>query len=264
MMTLAMLTNAVAAGAICAALPVLLFAAMSRHNLWRIPRNPRWPRILMYHRVADQAPASGMNTPPALFEQHLEVLKAQKKVFCTVSEMADLCHQREEGNQRLVALTFDDGWLDNWEEMFPLLQKHGAKATIYLSPACPDMPHLRPEHIRAMQASGLVEFGAHTVHHVNLTRCTDEEARREIAESRALVADLAGVPCRSFAYPYGRFLPKHAEMVRAAGFDSAVTTKKDIRPWLGQNRFRLCRISVNGQASLWQFKIALSRGRYRI
>ncbi len=249
-------------GACAGLVAVALF--LSHHTLWRWPRPRRWPRILMYHRVTAGEPASGMNTPPALFERHLQVLKAQKKVFCTLSELADRCHQQECDNQHLVVLTFDDGWLDNWEEMFPLLQKHGAKATIYLAPDCPDMPKLRPEHIRAMQESGLVEFGAHTLRHVNLQQSDDVLARREIEGSRSAVAALTGVPCRSFAYPYGRFEPKHCEMVRAAGFDTAVSTKKDIRPWHRQNRFRLCRISTNGKASMFQFRIALSRARYRI
>jgi peptidoglycan/xylan/chitin deacetylase (PgdA/CDA1 family) len=237
---------------------------LSRHTLWRLPRPKVWPRILMYHRVTDGAPASGMNTPPALFEKHLLALKAQKKVFCTLSELADRCHQQEKDNEHLVALTFDDGWLDNFEEMFPLLQKHGAKATIYLAPECPDIPKLRPEHIRAMRESGLVEFGAHTVNHVNLKRSDDGTARAEIKNSRQAVEMLTGVPCRSFAYPYGQFSQKHCDMVRAAGFDTAVSTKKEIRPWWKQNRFRLCRISTHGQASMFQFKISLSRGRYRI
>lgn len=249
------------------AVPVILAALwffLAKHALWRLPRNPRWPRILLYHRVTAREPASGVNTPPALFEKQLLLLKAQDKIFCTVSEMADLCHMKEEGNDRLVALTFDNGWLDNWQEMFPILQKHGAKATVYLAPKHPDIDPLKPEHIRAMQDSGLVEFGAQTMRHARLTRCSDDDARLEITRSRAAVEALTGVRCRSFAYPFGRFRQRHCDMVRAAGFDTAVTAKKEIRPWLKQNRVRLCRIGISGKASLWQFKIALSRGKHHL
>jgi len=249
-----------------AGLPALALLAffLARHNLWRIPRPAAWPRILMYHRVTTSAPPDGMNTPPALFEKHLEILKAQGKVFCTVSEMADRLRAGGQGCDHLVALTFDDGWRDNFEEMFPVLKKHGAKATIYLATEYASIPLLTPEQIREMSASGLVEFGAHTLHHVNLTVTAPEEALREISGSRAATAALSGVPCRSFAYPYGRFEQSHVEMVRQAGFDTAVSTKKKLLPWAEQDPLRLLRISVNGASSLWQFKIALSRGRYRI
>jgi peptidoglycan/xylan/chitin deacetylase (PgdA/CDA1 family) len=86
---------------------------------------------------------------------------------------------------------------------------------------------LTPAMIAEMQASGLVEFGAHTVNHANLRRLPLEEARYEIADSKTELEDLLRHEVRHFAYPYGA---PHAagqrefELCRELGFRSAVTT----------------------------------------
>lgn len=72
------------------------------------------------------------------------------------------------------------------------------------------------------------EIGAHTIHHPILATLSSEEAREEIAGSRAWLEGVIGSPPRHFAYPNGRpgtdYLPRDAELVREAGFDSSVTT----------------------------------------
>jgi len=237
--------------------PALLFL-LGRYAVWLPSRHPDWPRLMMLHRVTPAVGASGMNMPPARFESLLQLLCKRKYVFVTVSGLMDAVDRR-----RHIALTFDDGFADNYQHAFPLLKKYGVKATIYLATDIPEIEKLSPAQIAEMAASGLVEFGAHTLHHVNLTRLSDAEAEREIRDSRARVGELAG-SCRSFAYPFGRFNADHERMVAAAGYDSAVSTRKAIELIDDNNRFRLPRISTNGVMDGIQMRIALAKGRYRI
>lgn len=234
--------------------PPLLWV-LGRYTFWLPPRDSRWPRLVMLHRVTASQPASGMNMPPARFERLLALLAARGLRFVTVSELAG-------AGEHCVALTFDDGFADNYHEAFPLLKKYGAKATIYLAPDIEGIERMTPAQIAEMHASGLVEFGAHTLNHVNLTRLTAAEARAEITGSKRRVTELAG-ECRSFAYPFGRFAPEHEQMVREAGFDTAVSTRKAVEPFSTENRFHLPRISSHGAMDVIQMRIALARGRYR-
>lgn len=238
-------------------LPPFLFL-LGRYAVWLPGRNRHWPRLLMLHRVTNDVPASGMNMPPERFEKMLRLLQARAYRFVTVSELMDL-----DNPDGCLALTFDDGFADNYLHAYPLLKKYGAKATIYLAPDIEGIDKLTPGQIREMSESGLVEFGAHTLHHVNLTRLGEGEARQEIVASKARVTGLAG-SCRSFAYPFGRFSPEHEVMVREAGYDSAVSTRKQIERIGEDNRFRLPRISTNGVMDGVQLRIALAKGRYRI
>jgi len=242
---------------VAVALVALLLWLLGRYLFWLPGRDRRWPRILMLHRVAPE-PGSGMNMPPGRFEALLRLLGDSGYRFVTLSEL--LAAPAAAGQ---VALTFDDGFADNYHYAFPLLKQYGAKATIYLATEIEGIERLSPAQIREMAASGLVEFGAHTLHHVNLTTLDAAAAEREIRESRRQVEALAG-SCASFAYPFGRFAPEHEAMVRAAGYESAVSTRKTIEPLGEANRYRLPRISTSGDMDLLQMRIALAKGRFRL
>ena len=71
-------------------------------------------------------------------------------------------------------------------------------------------------------------IGAHTVSHPILSTLDATAAKNEIAASRDTLSHLLGERIGLFAYPNGKlladYLPAHVELVRALGFDAAVTT----------------------------------------
>lgn len=73
-----------------------------------------------------------------------------------------------------------------------------------------------------------IEIGGHTESHPVLTSLTDRQAQAEIAQGKQTLENWTGKPVRCFAYPVGLpgrdFMPRHADMVRDAGFELAVTT----------------------------------------
>lgn len=85
--------------------------------------------------------------------------------------------------------------------------------------------------VRTLHSKGF-EIGAHTVHHPILNECTTEQARAEIADCKAELEAIIGGAVHSFAYPNGRpgrdFSREHVEMVKAAGYRTAVTTSMGV------------------------------------
>jgi peptidoglycan/xylan/chitin deacetylase (PgdA/CDA1 family) len=235
---------------------VLTLVVANRYQLWRIPKPKAWPRLLMYHSIAPKAP-TGMNTPPEVFEAQIVWLKQQGYCFCTVTELLAAPTPKK------VAITFDDGFANNYHYAFSILQKYQAKATIYLAPHIADIDKLTPEQIKIMQASGLIEFGAHSMNHVNLTQVSEAQAQQEILQSKQQVEQLTDQPCESFAYPFGRFNAQVVQWVKQAGFSSAVTTKKKIIANPQQQPLTIPRISTHGAMDKGQFYVAFSRGRYK-
>jgi peptidoglycan/xylan/chitin deacetylase (PgdA/CDA1 family) len=237
---------------------VALLVGLARYHFWRPVKSWELPRVFMYHSVGPGEP-TGMNLPPAKFEQQLSFLAKHGYQTCTMSE---LVARTGPFDRRTVALTFDDGFANNYDEVFPRLKQHQCKATIYLSPEIEGISKLSPAQIAEMAASGLVEFGAHTLTHIALLRTADDIAEAEILGSRRAVEQLTGQPCLTFSYPYGRYTSAHVAMVQGMGFTSAVSVRKAIEP-LG-NLFEIPRIGIHGRTDLLQFHIALTRGKYRL
>ncbi len=73
--------------------------------------------------------------------------------------------------------------------------------------------------------SPLVEIGAHSLTHPDLTRLTDDDLRREIEEGGRILEELTGRPVRSFAYPLGRYDERVVRAVRRAGYSYAVVVE---------------------------------------
>ncbi|WP_407275557.1 polysaccharide deacetylase family protein [Halothiobacillus sp. DCM-1] len=248
------------AGLLGAAASVLGLLLLARYNLWRWPRARALPRILMYHRVLPAVTGQGITMNRSRFAWQMDQLARRGARFVTVSELLAAQDPRQ-----MVAITFDDGYADNYQYAWPILRAHGAPATIYLAPEMSGIERLTPAMIREMAASG-VEFGAHTMTHIHLPSTDDAQALAEIQASKAAVESLTGQPCRSFAYPYGKFTDRHVQMVRAAGFSSAVTTKKQIKSAeaLRAAPLELPRLSMVGQMNRFEFWLTITRGRYRV
>ena len=243
-------------------LGLIVFAAilylLGNYTFWLPLRSAKLPRIVMLHQVTPHAEASGMNMPPAKFEQLLQYLVKKRAIFCFVSEL-----DQYEGQSNVFALSFDDGFQDNYQYAFPLLKKYNVKATIYLATQIEGIEKLNTAQIQEMSASGLIEFGAHTQHHVNLLKLSDEEAFAEMQASKKDVEVLVG-KCLSFAYPFGRFNDKHQQMAKKIGFKNAVSTRKKVEAYTETNQFNIPRVSTHGAMNALQMRIALAKGRYKL
>lgn len=192
--------------------------------------------VLCYHRLVETDTEGGI-FPTYLrtdrFEQHLKYLR--KNGYRTLL-FSDLDKETFfDKNHRSVILTFDDGYEDNHRLLFPLLKKYGAKAVIYLVSGQETnawdvpkgekpLPLMQKSQWQEMLASGLVEFGAHSVTHPDLTDLAPEQADAEIRQSKQQLEQNLGVPVRTFAYPYGHLNEQLKESARQAGFEYGIAT----------------------------------------
>ena len=92
--------------------------------------------VLMYHRVLNDAevPAGidpGMYVSRSAFERHLEYLSEHHDVI-GLDELLEWMAGRREFSKPPCAITFDDGWADNYAVAFPLLRHYRLPATIFL------------------------------------------------------------------------------------------------------------------------------------
>ncbi len=129
-------------------------------------------------------------------------------------------------NDTNVTTSWDDGHALDMR-LAELLQRYGVPATFYISPRDRELaPRERLNDAQIKDLSKSFEIGAHTMTHPRLPRITDEDAAREIFESKSYLENIIGSEVASFSYPRGDFLPKHAAMVRDAKFAFARTVER--------------------------------------
>ncbi len=97
-----------------------------------------------------------------------------------------------------------------------------------------------------------MEVGSHSISHQRLHELPQDAAQYEIAESRTALRKMLGVPIEHFAYPFGQFTADIVELVRHAGYSSAMTVLPGVAR-ASDDRLRLPRILVNGERGLWRF-----------
>jgi peptidoglycan/xylan/chitin deacetylase (PgdA/CDA1 family) len=120
-------------------LPSLVRPVRERYRLTRSPKS-RWPkfekregptaRILYYHRVNDNQDPFFPAMSTGLFEREMEFLARHYKVI-SLDQLVD--HLDGSNPETLLAITFDDGYRDNFNHAFPILQRYGLPATIFLT-----------------------------------------------------------------------------------------------------------------------------------
>ena len=92
---------------------------------------------VMYHsvgRVLSDWAWTDLTVPARVFEDHLRVLRRGGWRTIDLYELDDHIRNRRPLRGRCVALTFDDGYLDNWTVVVPLLERYGARATVVVTP----------------------------------------------------------------------------------------------------------------------------------
>lgn len=195
--------------------------------------------VLLYHKISKPRADSlvrGAFTPPARFLKQMTYLKRQGFVFYTASELILYFAQRGEFPSRAIALTFDDGWKDNYQNAFPILERLGIKATIFIIPssigkmstgatAAGEQPHehLSQDEILRM-ARGGIEFGSHTMNHRLLNEISEPEVKSEIEDAKREIENLLQKACWTLAYPAGFFSDVVRQTAENAGHIAAFTT----------------------------------------
>ena len=232
--------------------------------------------VLLYHHIAEDADGI-ITVTPETFERHMCFLAENGYQAVTIQEMIDYVYHGGELPEKPVCITFDDGYLSNYEYAWPVLQKYGLKATIYAigSSIGHDRlykdtefeltPHFSYEQAREMMESGVIDIQSHTYDMHQFAQFESGDQIRETiiplddeddaAYARALKADIRqydrlarqefGRSFVSLAYPKGQYAALTEEVVHDAGFLVTMSTQTDSRNilvrGLPQSLYALCR-----------------------
>ncbi len=129
-------------------------------------------------------------------------------------------------NQVLVTTSWDDGHLLDIR-LASLLKKYDIKGTFYIAPRNRELPpDTRLSNVQIKELSQWFEIGAHTMTHPRLTTLSDQEAEKEIRDSKLYLEEVVGRPVTSFCYPQGYYTSVHMKLVQEADFALARTVRR--------------------------------------
>ena len=175
--------------------------------------------ILLYHHVSDTLQTQYSVTTSALDEQ-MNWLYQNGYQTITVTELAHLIREGGTAPGRPVIITFDDGWLDLYENAYPILRKYGFQGTAYIvANAVNAQGNLSAEQLKELIDQGW-EIGSHGLNHIDLTK--SDGWQEEITASKAYLEKVLGIEILTFAYPYGVADIGVMNYTFSAGYTSAV------------------------------------------
>ena len=228
--------------------------------------------VLMYHHVGQPQPDS----EPALFvsagrfEAQLRFLARKGYIGIRPSEWIAWVRDARPLPAKPVLLTFDDAIADLHEHAFPVLERYGFPAVVFVPTNCvgkgnlwnyPEgykwRPCLTAEQIQYWSKRG-IEFGAHSRNHPDLTRLEDRELEDEVEGSKSDLEKMIASPVTTFAYPYGPYNDAAAACVQRH-FDMGFTTDEGVNT-LGTDRSLLRRVTVFDWDTLFEFGMMLRLG----
>ncbi len=208
--------------------------------------------ILMYHYVS--VPPAGsdvyrqdLSVSPDRFRSHLQTLKDGGYTTISMYELVEHLNQGTPLPENPVILTFDDGYRDNFENAFPLLQEFDMTAmffvvTDYIDAGNPF--YVSWDMAREMQAGGMY-IESHGRNHASLRNRNDDYLVWQALGSAETIEYELGVRPRFITYPFGHFDNNTIRIFESAGFWGGVT----INPGATHstdNPYQLKRVRVRG------------------
>jgi peptidoglycan/xylan/chitin deacetylase (PgdA/CDA1 family) len=190
--------------------------------------------ILMYHKIGARPRGVRLKGLYVDIENFVRQLAEFREAGVSTCTLGEACANGSESLR--VALTFDDGFCNVFENALEPLAQHRLRALQFLVPDA--IGKLNEWDIREgeapeqlMDAAQIRQWlkaghsiGSHSLTHARLTRLSVRDAREEIFASKKKLEDTFGVAVEHFCYPYGDFNDAVQGLVMEAGYRTACTT----------------------------------------
>lgn len=215
--------------------------------------------VLMWHNLAEES-SGDMTISVDTFRAQIEALHEAGFKTVSLQQLYDYVHFGTELPEKPIVLTFDDGYLSNYEYAYPILQEYDMQATIfaigvsvgkdtYKDTDHAMTPHFGADEAREMVDSGLISVQSHTFDMHQWPPFEDGNAQvretllpfdgeadadyeaaveADFAESRELLESITGQPVNALAFPEGAYVTLTQDALRSAGAELTFTTVRAV------------------------------------
>jgi len=230
----------------------------------------------MYHSISNSIqngihPYYDIVTTPEVFDMHMRMLSENGYKVVNLEKIPSIFENRML-TEKVVAITFDDGYQDFYTNAFPLLKKYGFTADVFLPTAFIGEKRrefnsrkcLTWDEVRELSNAGIC-FGSHTVYHKKFNELSQKEIEHELKTSKEIIESNISKPVVSFSHPFKfpeqnqQYLLTLSELLKKNGYYVGVSTRIGAT-FMGDKYYFMRRIPVNRHDDLNFFKAKLVGG----
>jgi peptidoglycan/xylan/chitin deacetylase (PgdA/CDA1 family) len=198
----------------------------------------------MYHEIyrpEDRRHLDGLtnpayNTEVSTFQKQMTWLSENNFKTLTIEELFSKDFVAD--GDRRICLTFDDGWLGNYRNAFPILKEKGFKATFFVATGLIGKPlYMTWDQLKEMHASGM-SIQSHSVSHRPLGTLNEKDLTFELLEAKKNIEESLSCEVRHLSIPHGQKSNKLLALATESGYQSLCTSDVGFHvpgtpgPWL--------------------------------
>lgn len=185
--------------------------------------------VLYYHSVMVEK-GNEVRMPPEQFEEQMAYMKENDYESITLDQLYEALFKDGALPAKPFVITFDDGYEDNYTTAFPIVEKYGFTAVVFMVTSYIDGDgFLSWSQLKELSNHGW-NIEGHTVSHPYLSQLDATKVVNELCRSKEVLETGLGKSVKYFAYPYGVFDSDIVQAVKDAGYLMAFTTN---RGWAG-------------------------------
>jgi peptidoglycan/xylan/chitin deacetylase (PgdA/CDA1 family) len=207
--------------------------------------------ILAYHRFAENC-SSPLCMPAKTFELQMRYLKENGYHVVTAEDLVAFLGYRRGLPKKSVLITMDDGYRSVYKIAYPILNKYGFKAILFIYTSFVGVSKMAVtwDQLQEMKASGFT-IGSHTIYHSDLTSPKAGESeqqhilriKEELNGSKKIIDQKLDQDTYFLAYPFGYYDQRSIQMAKEAGYKLAMSVKRGGNPFFA-NPFTLRRDQI--------------------
>jgi len=183
--------------------------------------------VMLYHHDAVHTPAS-TTIHPGKFQEHMDHLARESFNVWPLPKVLDFIKQGKDLPDKVVVLTFDDGYRDLYINAYPVMKQKGFPFTAFINSGPIDAGkgnYLSWDQVREMAKHGAT-IANHTVSHTHMGQPLKGEnqgewlarIRVEVESNQKRIQEETGTDVKILAYPYGEYTPEIIDLVDAMGY----------------------------------------------
>ena len=192
--------------------------------------------ILMYHEVTDY-PEKLKSTkmidpeyslPTRKFEEQMAYLYEKGYDVLSIDDIV----RAQTRDSKTCAITFDDGYIGNFNYAYPILKKYGYSATLFISTKYVSLLEqwMNWGQLRELASRGF-SIQSHTATHPALEELEDKDIFYELSESKKIIEGEIGKDVKYLSLPFGSYKRNVTSIAREVGYAGVLTSVPFSRNW---------------------------------